>query len=152
MVKANFAVCLVMLFVTFNNQNLMAKKSAICGEFVITISDNDSVTVNKIYKSTMAALKEIAAANGFEVSPNWNTQDLGRKLLSRFCNGEKDGAIGEYLIEREANQRINVLRTFGNTIEGLRQCADSINFAYEKDWNTQYFGNVLVNYVENNKN
>lgn len=130
----------------------MAKKSAICGEFVITVNDNDSVTVNKIYKSTMAALKEVAAANNFEVSPNWNTQDLGRKLLAQFCNKAKEGTIGEYLIEREANQRINVIRTFGNTIEGLRQCADSIKFPYEKDWNTQYFGSALVNYIENNKN
>lgn len=130
----------------------MAKKSAICGEFVITVNDNDSVTVNKIYKSTMAALKEVASANNFEVSPKWNTQDLGRKLLAQFCNKAKEGTIGEYLIEREANQRINVIRTFGNTIEGLRQCADSIKFPYEKDWNTQYFGSVLVNYIENNKN
>lgn len=130
----------------------MAKKSAICGEFVITINDNNSVTVNKIYKNTKAALREIAAANGFEVSPDWTTQELGRKLLSQFCNREKNGVIGEYSIEREANQRINVIRTFGNTKEGLRQCADSINFAYEKDWNTQYFGNVLVNYIENNRN
>lgn len=129
----------------------MAKKSAICGEFVITINDNKSVTVNKIYKSTKAALREIAAANGFEVSPDWTTQELGRKLLSQFCNREKNGVIGEYSIEREANQRINVIRTFGNTKEGLRQCADSINFVYEKDWNTQYFGNVLVDYIENNK-
>ena len=129
----------------------MAKKSAICGEFVITINDNNSVTVNKIYKSTKAALREIAAANGFEVSPDWTTQELGRKLLSQFCNREKNGVIGEYSIEREANQRINVIRTFGNTKEGIRQCADSINFVYEKDWNTQYFGNVLINYIENNK-
>lgn len=129
----------------------MAKKSAICGEFVVTVNDNDSVSVNKIYKSTMAALKEIAVANGMEVSPNWNTQDLGRKLLAQFCNGAKEGIIGEYQIEREPNQRINVIRTFSNTTEGLRQCADSIKFPYEKDWNTQYFGSVLVNYIENNK-
>lgn len=130
----------------------MAKKSVICGEFIVTINDDESVSVNKIYKSTMAALKEIAVANGFEVSPKWNTQDLGRRLLAQFCNGAKEGTIGEYQIEREANQRINVIRTFSNTIEGLRQCADTIKFPYEKDWNSQYFGNVLVNYIENNKN
>lgn len=118
---------------------------------MVTVNDNDSVSVNKIYKSTMAALKEIAVANGMEVSPNWNTQDLGRKLLAQFCNGAKEGIIGEYQIEREPNQRINVIRTFSNTTEGLRQCADSIKFPYEKDWNTQYFGSVLVNYIENNK-
>lgn len=129
----------------------MAKKSAISGEFTVTINDNNSVSVDKIYNSTMAALKEVAAANGFEVSPNWNTQDLGRKLLAQFCNGAKTGTIGEYQIEREPNQRINVIRKFSNTMEGLRQCADSIDFPYEKDWNTQYFGSVLVNYIENNK-
>lgn len=130
----------------------MAKKSTICGEFIITVNDNNSVSVSKIYKSTMAALKEVAAANGFEVSSKSTTQDLGRKLLAQFCNGEKKGTIGEYLIEREDNQRINVIRTYSNTIEGLRQCADSIQFHYEKEWNTQYFGSVLVNYIENNKN
>ena len=66
----------------------MAKKSAICGEFVITINDNDSITVNKIYKSTMAALKEIAAANGFEMSPNWNTQYFGSVFVNYIENNK----------------------------------------------------------------
>lgn len=45
----------------------MAKNSEIIDEFVVTINDNNSVSVSRIYKSTMAALKEIAEANGIEV-------------------------------------------------------------------------------------
>ena len=79
----------------------MAKNSEIIDEFVVTINDNNSVSVSRIYKSTMAALKEIAEANGIEVQKSWTTQHLGRLLLSQFCNGEKEGTIGEYTIERE---------------------------------------------------
>ena len=79
----------------------MAKKSEIIGEYIVTIDDNDSVSVSRIYKSTKKALSEIAEANGIEVLESWNTQQLGRLLLSQFCNGEKEGTIGEYAIERE---------------------------------------------------
>ena len=129
----------------------MAKKSVICGEFIITINDNNSVSVNKIYKSTKEALREIASINNFEISPNWTTNDLGRRLLAQFCNNAKTGIIGEFQIERETNQRINVIKTFKNTIEGLRQCANIINFTYDDNWNTQTFGNNLVNHIENKK-
>ena len=38
----------------------MAKKSEIIGEYIVTIDDNNSVSVSRIYKSTMAALREVA--------------------------------------------------------------------------------------------
>lgn len=129
----------------------MAKKSVICGEFIITINDNNSVSVSKIYKNTKEALREIASTNNFEISPNWTTNDLGRKILAQFCNSAKNGVIGEFQIEREANQRINVIKTFNNTIEGLRQCAKTINFKYDENWGTQTFGNKLVCYIESQK-
>lgn len=132
----------------------MAKNSEIIDEFVVTINDNNSVSVSRIYKSTMAALKEIAEANGIEVQKTWTTQHLGRLLLSQFCNGEKEGTIGEYTIEREDNNRINVIRTYSNTKEGLMEAAKVAKYTEdpkENGWNTQNFGRRLVNYVQTHK-
>ena len=132
----------------------MAKKSEIIGEYIVTIGDNYAVSVSRIYRSTMKALAEIAAANGIKVLESWNTQQLGRMLLSQFCNGEKEGTIGEYAIERERNDRMNVLRTYANTMKGLREVAEVIGYAedYKKNgWNTQDYGRHLVNYYHNLK-
>ena len=132
----------------------MAKNSEIIDEFIVTLNDNNSVSVSRIYKSTMAAIKEIAEANGIEVQKTWTTQHLGRLLLSQFCNGEKEGTIGEYTIEREDNNRINVIRTYSNTMEGLKEAAKVANYTEdpkENGWNTQNFGRHLVNYVQTHK-
>lgn len=134
----------------------MAKKSEIIGEYIVTIDDNNSVSVSRIYKSTMKALTEIWERSGKgEVPKNWNTQDLGRHILNELCDGAKEATIGEYTIEREANQRINLLRTYKVAKEGLRDCADSIRFPYEKEWTTQQLGHKLIDYfnkVKENKN
>ena len=132
---------------TFNQLD-MAKNSEFIGEYVVTINDNNSVSVSRIYKSTMAE------ANGIEVQKTWTTQHLGRLLLSQFCNGEKEGTIGEYTIEREDNNRINVIRTYSNTMEGLKEAAKVANYTEdpkENGWNTQNFGRRLVNYVQTHK-
>ena len=129
----------------------MAKTSEIIGEYIVTIDDNNSVSVSRIYKSTMKALTEIAESKGVEVLKTWTTQHLGRLLLAQFCNGEKDGTIGEYTIEREDNNRINVIRTYANTMDGLREAAKAIGYAEdpkEKGWNTQNFGRHLVIYAQ----
>ena len=126
----------------------MAKKSEIIGEYIVTIDDNNSVSVSRIYKSTMAALREIASLKEIEVLKTWTPQHLGRLLLKQFCNGEKEGAIGEYTIEREDNNRINVIRTYKVAKDGLKECAESIDFPYEKEWNTQNFGRRLVIYAQ----
>ena len=129
----------------------MAKKSEIIGEYIVTIDDNNSVSVSRIYKSTMKALTEIAESKGIEVLKSWTTQHLGRLLLTQFCNGEKEGTIGEYTIEREANNRINVIRTYSNTMDGLREAAKVIGYTEdpkEKGWCTQNFGRHLVIYAQ----
>lgn len=132
----------------------MAKKSEIIGEFIITIDDNNSVSVSRIYKSTMKALTEIAESKGIEVLKTWTTQHLGRLLLTQFCSGEKEGTIGEYTIEREDNNRINVIRTYSNTIDGLREAAKVFGYTEdpkEKGWNTQNYGRHLVIYAQSLK-
>ena len=132
----------------------MAKTSEIIGEYIVTIDDNNSVSVSRIYKSTMKALTEIAESKGIEVLKTWTTQHLGRLLLTQFCNGEKEGTIGEYTIEREANDRINVIRTYSNTMDGLREAAKVIGYTEdpkEKGWNTQNFGRHIVIYAQSLK-
>lgn len=132
----------------------MAKTSEIIGEYIVTIDDNNSVSVSRIYKSTMKALTEIAESKGIEVLKSWTTQHLGRLLLTQFCNGEREGTIGEYTIEREANNRINVVRTYSNTMDGLREAAKVIGYTEdpkEKGWNTQNFGRHLVIYAQSLK-
>ena len=132
----------------------MAKTSEIIGEYIVTIADNNSVSVSRIYKSTMKALTEIAESKCIEVLKSWTTQHLGRLLLTQFCNGEKEGTIGEYTIEREVNNRINVVRTYSNTMDGLREAAKVIGYTEdpkEKGWNTQNFGRHLVIYAQSLK-
>ena len=102
----------------------------------------------------MKALTEIAESKGIEVLKSWTTQHLGRMLLTQFCNGEKEGTIGEYTIEREANNRINVIRTYSNTMYGLREATKVIGYTEdpkEKGWNRQHFGCHLVIYAQSLK-
>ncbi len=98
----------------------MVKNSEIIGEFIITINDNNSVEVSRIYKTTKAALKEIWQNAGKQLSEkDWTTHEWGRNVLKEFCNGDRKGKVGEYDIEREDNNRINVVRTYSNTLQGL---------------------------------
>lgn len=130
----------------------MAKNSEIIGEFIVTIDDNNSVSVSRIYKSTLEALRKIWEENGKgEIPSNWSTHSLGRHILNDICGGVKEATIGEYTIEREVNNRINLLRTYKVAKEGLRECADSIGFHYDKEWNTQNFGRQLVIYAQSLK-
>ena len=76
---------------------------------------------------------------------------LGRNILKEYCNGEKSGTIGEYTIEREDNNRINVIRTYSNTKAGLRECSETIGFEYDDSWNTQHFGRELIKFIKSKK-
>ena len=130
----------------------MAKKSVIIGEYVVTIEDTGTVSVSQIYKSTMQAMREMAALKGMEVPSNWNNHYLGKKLLDTYCGpGAQSGVIGEYSIERQPNGHIDVIRTFSNTKASLRLISDLIGYKYENKWDTRTLGNKLVEYVEANK-
>ena len=130
----------------------MAKKSVIIGEYVVTIEDTGTVSVSQIYKSTMQAMREMAALKGMEVPSNWNNHYLGKKLLDTYCGPEaQSGVIGEYSIERQPNGHIDVIRTFSNTKASLRLISDLIGYKYENKWDTRTLGNKLVEYVEANK-
>ncbi|MDE7440677.1 MAG: leucine-rich repeat domain-containing protein [Muribaculaceae bacterium] len=130
----------------------MAKKSEIIGEFIVTIHDNGSVEVSRIYKVTKDALKEIWTSNRKEMpEKDWTTQEWGRQVLKEFCGGAKEGVIGEYSVQREDNNRINVIRTYKNTKDGLREVAKELNFLpdpKQQGWNTQRYGAVLVKFAQ----
>ena len=63
----------------------MAKKSVISGEYVLSVLDNGSIEVYRIYDNVKGALREIAEKEGFEFDPNWNTRQFGAKLID-FLN------------------------------------------------------------------
>lgn len=65
----------------------MAKKSAISGEYIITVEDSSSITVHRVYDNTIGALREIAEKVGFEYDEKWNTRTFGSKLVD-FLNEE----------------------------------------------------------------
>lgn len=130
----------------------MAQKSEIIGEYIITIDDDGSFSVDRIYKSTMKALKEIWEGNGKGEAPkNWNTQDLGRHITNELCGGNKEATIGEYTIEREANQRINVIRRYSNVIQGIRECAASIGYTFDEGLTQCQYPHKLIDFFRASK-
>lgn len=61
----------------------MTTKSVSWKDYLIDIDENGSVKVSKngaLCDNAKAALREIAAAAGFEIDEKWNTQQIGAKL------------------------------------------------------------------------
>ena len=66
----------------------MAKKSVIAGEYILSVLDNGSIEVYRIYDNVKGALREIAGKEGFEYDANWTTRQFGSKLID-FLNEKK---------------------------------------------------------------
>ena len=66
----------------------MEKKSAITGEYVVTVLESGSIEVYRIYDNVKGALRELAEKEGFEYDPKWNTRQFGSKLVD-FLNNKK---------------------------------------------------------------
>ena len=66
----------------------MAKKSAIAGEYILSVLDSGSIEVYRVYDNVKGALREVAEKEGFEYDANWTTRQLGSKLI-------------DYLIEKK---------------------------------------------------
>lgn len=128
----------------------MAKKSAISGEYIVTVEDSGSIRVCKIHDNVKGALRECAEAKGFEYDPNWTTRQFGAKLIKEFGEGNM-AEIGEYTINKLGSGSIETYRTFANTKGALREIAESIGFEYDPNWTTQQFGSKLVNHINENK-
>ena len=59
----------------------MAKKSAISGEYIVTVEDSGSISVHRIYDNTKGALRDIAGKEAFDYSHSWTTRQFGSKLV-----------------------------------------------------------------------
>lgn len=59
----------------------MAKKSATAGEYVISVLDNGTIEVHRLYDNVKGALREVAEKEGFEYDPAWTTRQFGSKLV-----------------------------------------------------------------------
>ena len=126
----------------------MAKKSEIIGEYILTINDDNSVNVSMIPDNTKEELRKIAKKNNIAYDDKLTTHQLGALILKELGKkGENTLTFGEYEIEKEPGGRINLLKTYGNTKEGLRHISDEIGFEYNMEWNTQQFGRSLMNFI-----
>ena len=126
--------------------HIMAKKSAISGEYIITQEDSGTIRVCKIYDNVIGSLREIAAANNYTIEPKWNTQDAGRHICKDFGDGTM-AQIGEYTIVKRSGGRIESYRTYANTIAALREISAHIGFKADSKWNTQQFGSKLIDFI-----
>lgn len=64
-----------------------AKKSAISGEYIITVKANNSVEVFRIYDNVRGSLREAADAAGFKYDPDWNTRRFGLMFVKAYGQG-----------------------------------------------------------------
>lgn len=120
------------------------------GDFIIEEYANNHYEVKRLYisRNAMKALKEIWESSGKGEAPQtWTTQHLGRKILDEFCNGERTGTVGEYEIERDEQNRISVIRTYSNRMNGLRECAEFFDFTVDPKWNNLQLGARLIKHI-----
>ena len=124
----------------------MAKKSAISGEYIITVEDNGTVRICKIFDNVKGSLRECAESVGFEYDPKWTTQQFGSKLVKEYGDG-KIAEIGEYTITKRDSGAIESYRVYDNTKGALREIAEKIHFEYNPDWTTRQLGSKLVDEI-----
>lgn len=128
----------------------MAKKSAISGEYIITIEENNKVRVCRIYDNVIGSLREICEKEGMEYDPNWTTRQMGSKVVKQLGDGTM-AEVGEYVVTKRPNGSIETYRTYDNTMGALREIAANIGFEIDPKWNTQSTGSKLVNFINENK-
>lgn len=124
----------------------MAKKSAISGEYIITVEDSGSIRVCKIYDNVKSSLRECAEAQGFAYDPDWTTRQFGSKLIKEFGDGNM-AEIGEYVINQLASGTIETYRTYDNTKGALREIAETVGFEVDPKWTTRQLGSKLVDVI-----
>lgn len=124
----------------------MAKKTATCGEYVITVKDDGAIEVYRIYDNVKGALREIAASQNFEYDSQWTTQQFGAKIVKEYGDG-KMANVGNYVVTKDEKNHIEAFRTYENTKEALREISEKTGFEYEASWTTRQFGSKLVDFV-----
>jgi hypothetical protein len=128
----------------------MAKKSAISGEYIITVEDSGTVRVCKIYDNVKDSLRECAEAKGFEYDPAWTTRQFGAKLIKEYGDGSM-AEIGEYTVVKRESGSIETYRTYANTFGALREIAANVGFEINENSNTRNNGSKLVDFINAGK-
>lgn len=124
----------------------MAKKSAISGEYIVTVEDSGSIKVCKIYDNVRGSLREIAESSGMAYDSGWTTRQFGAKVIKEYGAGNM-AEVGEYIVVKESSGSISTFRTYANTKGALREIAARVGFAYDSGWNTRQFGSKLVDFL-----
>lgn len=127
----------------------MEKDSAIIGEYIVEI--DEKVMVYRIYKSTMAALREVAAMKNFTIQPTWFCRMLGSKLIQAFGDGGDSVTIGDYYIQKDPDKRINVYRTYSDTMQGLKEIAQKNNIPVDSSWDELTLAKKVIEFANNIK-
>lgn len=130
----------------FTYFHLMAIKSAISGEYIITVEDSGSIRVCRIYDNVISSLRECAKEVKFKYDPKWTTQQFGNKLIKEYGDGNV-AEIGEFTISSTGSGHIDSYRVFGNTKKILRQIGGDLDFPYDEGWNTRTLGSKLVDFI-----
>ncbi len=128
----------------------MAKKSVIAGEYIIEIEDNGHVSVMRVFGNAWVTMCKLAEENNFEVSPNWNTQDLGRHLVNEFGNGT-EAKFNDIIVRKRDNNSIEVFQDVKVVTKALKDIASQLDFEFGATWNTRQLGSKLVDYLIENK-
>lgn len=102
-----------------------AKKSAIAGEYILSVLNNGSIEVYRIYDNVKGALREIAEKEGFEYDPNWNTRQFGSKLID-FLNGNVSNKTKATATENNEADDDNVNR------DKLKQYVSNLQYHFDE--------------------
>lgn len=118
-----------------------AKKSAIAGEYILSVLNNGSIEVYRIYDNVKGALREIAEREGFEYDPNWNTRQFGSKLID-FLNGNVSSKTKSTATENNEADDDNVNR------DKLKQYVSNLQYHFDEfdmeDFDGSYYTNEGV--------
>lgn len=125
----------------------MAKKTATFGEYIVSVEDNGSIRVCKIYDNVKNSLRECAETRDFKYNPEWTTRQFGAKLIKEF-GSDNMAEIGEYTIVQRDNGSIETFRIYDNTKGALREIAEKIGLEYDPEWTTRQFGAKLSKYMD----
>lgn len=126
----------------------MAKKSAIYGEYVVSVKDDGAIVVFRNYDNVKGSLREIAESKGFEYDPSWNTQQFGARLIKEFGEGS-EAHVDNYVIVKKDNGHIDTYRTYENTKEALRSISSATGFEFDFNWTTRQMGSKLIDFLNN---
>lgn len=107
----------------------------------MSVLNNGSIEVYRIYDNVKGALREIAEREGFEYDPNWNTRQFGSKLID-FLNGNVSSKTKSTATENNEADDDNVNR------DKLKQYVSNLQYHFDEfdmeDFDGSYYTNEGV--------